>query len=121
MRGLLIGGILILSLLAQGAGAQENPKWKRCQTDADCVVVGSGCVLIAVNTAFRAEGEAYSAEKNTRVECPETLDPTKFSAICAQSPFPCSDGSHDACLSKMLKCTLKEQPAGDLPAAYDLE
>ncbi len=111
MRGLwivLLLGVLVIITGGHDAYAQERNIWKSCQVDADCVVVGGGCCLTAVNKDHIKDGEAYCAEMNATVECLRYMDPKTSKAVCRKTPVPCFDGSLDGCMSKKAKCDLVE-------------
>lgn len=69
-------------LCACSVQAQEKPEWFVCGQDSDCVVVGSGCAITAVNIKFQKEADVYFREINSRKDCATLLNSSYFNAAC---------------------------------------
>lgn len=99
---------LLVFMLVTPAYAQYDKAWRYCEADSDCVIVGGGCCMIAVNKDFTSQGEAYCADVNTRAECEKPVDLNDASVSCRKASVPCLGSTEESCLSKRAKCTLSD-------------
>lgn len=53
------------------AAVEENPRWRVCNDDAQCVLIQGTCDKTAVNAAYADEATRYYAELATRARCAE--------------------------------------------------
>jgi hypothetical protein len=58
---------------------------RACETDADCVTVGEGCAIDAVNAEFADEADRYHNARNEAMDCKNPASETEQKATCKQS------------------------------------
>lgn len=76
-----VGALILYSSFA--VKAQEDSKWFACEKDADCVVVGVGCAIHAVNKQYKEEADLYYRHQNTQMDCePQYNDISNLDTKC---------------------------------------
>jgi hypothetical protein len=85
--------VLLFSIFWTGfrpAQAEESPVWFSCEHDRDCVVVGAGCAIRAVNSSISTEADTHFKQVNARMDCAYPKKPSDFRAVCAHGKTACT-------------------------------
>lgn len=102
---------LAVVLLAGGACAEgddaRDTRWRTCEQVSDCVVVGGGCVIGAVNKAHESEADEYFSDMSGRMECIRYMDPANFTVSCDYRKVFC--GHDTTCVSAVKLCHATEK------------
>jgi hypothetical protein len=108
---LLLALLLAVPAWAQEKATTESADWPLCDDDEDCVIVGEGCTLTAVNVKYEKEADIYyKARKSIVMNCQAGAPPTR--AYCGHRKEPCkeADGTNspnETCLSEDTYCLLE--------------
>jgi len=98
MRNILLIALSVFSAVATPCASFASEAWFECQSGADCVQVGSGCFLAAVNRTFQDVADKYYKEQNTRMDCAAPIDhAVHMHPVCLAGKDACKmpDGSDD--------------------------
>ena len=109
MRYLLV---LTLWLVALPAFAQMPFEWRGCKKDEDCVIVGGGCYMDAVNQKYQEEGTKFADDFNARMGCLGFQDPLTVKAICDNPPVNRCPAGNTQCARVLGTCKMAEGDAG---------
>ena len=73
--------------------AEPSSEWGLCKSADECVIVGAGCAIHAVNKSFEAEADQYYRSMNARMDCSVGADPrtTGATLVCQSHKTSCKD------------------------------
>lgn len=108
MRFLIIALVLLVS---SPAFAQMPFEWRGCKTDEDCVIVGGGCYMDAVNVKYQEQGSKFADDFNARMGCLGFLDPLTARAICDNPPAKHCPPGNNLCARVLGTCKMAEGDA----------
>jgi hypothetical protein len=69
-------------LFSTACHAEEKAEWSQCHVDSDCVLIGEGCTIRAVNRPFVDEATQYAKEQQGKVNCLIAMDKSKLHPVC---------------------------------------
>jgi len=69
--------------------AEPDKKWFQCLQDSECVLVGGGCVMGAVNRNYAEPATQYFNDLNARIECEKPADVSLSSTTCERRDTEC--------------------------------
>lgn len=78
----LLCALLLLAGTAW-AGNEPDSKWHECKADADCIVIGTGCMNNSVNKKHEKAYRKWAVEREATLDCPKpSSNGPKFTATC---------------------------------------
>ncbi|MCM2344622.1 MAG: hypothetical protein NDJ24_08680 [Alphaproteobacteria bacterium] len=121
--------LLFLSLLSgvllglPGCVQADTPSedWVKCTAVEECVIVGMGCAVVAVNKTYQAEADVYYRHQNSMMDCEPQIDPATAGVQCGHQKTACKDkwGQIDhasTCVTAHTICQIVPQPRPVSPA-----
>ena len=117
---ILFSLLLVLGMSSVAYAADNKKNWPFCETADDCVIVGAGCAIAAVNKAYEGEADKHYSEMNMAMDCAVNLKSEDLIVNCGYQKQPCKtfwgkDDPASTCVSSRKLCSTAPRPVSLVP------